>query len=171
MANDSSWMYTPESVDSVLPLTVRRFLTLASRCSEAALRQALAEVGVAQLLESPVQGISGGELQRVMLARALLREPDLLILDEPVQGVDVNGQVELFELIGEIRDRHRCGILMVSHDLHLVMAKTDRVFCLNQHVCCSGHPAAVSSDPAYLELFGTHPALAVYTHHHDHIKD
>jgi zinc transport system ATP-binding protein len=165
--------YMPQrlNVDTVLPLTVRRFLSLASRCSEQALRHALSEVGVGHLLESPVQGISGGEMQRVMLARALLRKPDLLILDEPVQGVDVNGQVELFELIGEIRDRHGCGILMVSHDLHLVMAKTDRVFCLNQHVCCSGHPAAVSSDPAYLELFGAQPALAIYTHHHDHHHD
>jgi zinc transport system ATP-binding protein len=162
--------YMPQrlAVDTVLPLTVRRFLTLGGRCGEQELIQSLAEVGVERLLESPVQVLSGGEMQRVMLARALLRKPDLLVLDEPVQGVDVTGQVELFELIGAIRDRHGCGILMVSHDLHLVMAKTDRVLCLNQHVCCSGHPEAVSSDPAYLELFGGHPALALYTHHHDH---
>jgi zinc transport system ATP-binding protein len=162
--------YMPQRllIDNVLPLTVRRFLTLGGRCSEQDLLQTLTEVGVERLLESPVQTLSGGEMQRVMLARALLRKPDLLILDEPVQGVDVTGQVELFELIGEIRDRHGCGILMVSHDLHLVMAKTDRVLCLNQHVCCSGHPEAVSADPAYRELFGDHPALAIYTHDHDH---
>lgn len=162
--------YMPQRlvVDNVLPLTVRRFLTLGGRCSETALKQTLTEVGVEHLLECPVQTLSGGEMQRVMLARALLRRPDLLILDEPVQGVDVTGQVELFELIGDIRDRHGCGILMVSHDLHLVMAKTDRVLCLNQHVCCSGHPEAVSADPAYRELFGDHPALALYTHNHDH---
>ncbi|VAX08041.1 Zinc ABC transporter, ATP-binding protein ZnuC [hydrothermal vent metagenome] len=162
--------YMPQRmvVDAILPLTVRRFLTLGSRCSEPALQQVMDEVGVLALLESPVQNISGGELQRVMLARALLRKPDLLVLDEPVQGVDITGQTELFKLISKIRDHHGCGILMVSHDLHLVMANTDRVLCLNHHVCCSGHPTEVSSDPSYLELFGLHPGLALYTHNHDH---
>ena len=165
--------YMPQRlmVDSILPLTVRRFLTLGGRVSEQTLRQTLDEAGVGGLLDSPVQNISGGEMQRVMLARALLREPELLILDEPVQGVDVTGQAELFGLIGNIRDRHGCGILMVSHDLHLVMATTDRVLCLNRHVCCSGHPEAVSSDPSYLELFGTYPGMALYTHIHDHRHD
>jgi len=165
--------YMPQRmvIDSALPLTVRRFLTLGQRCTESALQQAMDEVGVVGLLDSPVQRISGGELQRVMLARALLRKPDLLVLDEPVQGVDVTGQVELFKLIANIRDRHGCGILMVSHDLHLVMANTDQVLCLNHHVCCSGHPTAVSSDPSYLELFGSHPSLALYTHNHDHRHD
>jgi len=165
--------YMPQRmmVDVTLPLTVHRFLTLGNRCAEALLRQTLDEVGVIDLLESPLQHISGGELQRVMLARALLRKPDLLVLDEPVQGVDVTGQVELFKLIGNIRDRHGCGILMVSHDLHLVMANTDQVLCLNRHVCCSGHPTVVSSDPSYLELFGVHPGLALYTHNHDHRHD
>jgi len=165
--------YMPQRivVDSVLPLTVQRFLTLGHRATEQQLRQVLDEVGVERLLKSPVQTISGGEMQRVMLARALLRKPDLLVLDEPVQGVDVTGQAELFDLIANIRDRHGCGILMVSHDLHLVMAKADRVLCLNQHVCCSGHPEMVSSDPSYLELFGSHPSMAFYTHNHDHRHD
>jgi len=165
--------YMPQRivVDSILPLTVQRFLTLSHRATEQQLRQVLDEVGVERLLKSPVQHISGGEMQRVMLARALLRAPDLLVLDEPVQGVDVTGQAELFDLIANIRDRHGCGILMVSHDLHLVMAKADHILCLNHHVCCFGHPEAVSSDPSYLELFGSHPSMALYTHKHDHRHD
>jgi zinc transport system ATP-binding protein len=124
----------------------------------------LDEVGAARVIDSPVQDISGGEFRRVLLARALLREPDLLVLDEPVQGVDVTGQAELFELISEIRRRRGCGVLMVSHDLHLVMAATDQVVCLNSHVCCTGHPEAVSRHPAYLALFGPRldpPTLAL----------
>ncbi len=165
--------YMPQrlTIDPVLPLTVRRFLTLGKRCSEARMREVLQEVGAGELLEAPIQNTSGGELQRILLARALLRDPDLLILDEPVQGVDITGQLDLYRLISRIRDRLNCGILMVSHDLHLVMATTDRVLCLNQHVCCSGHPEDVSSDPAYLALFGSPPGLAVYTHHHNHRHD
>ena len=167
--------YMPQrlAIDEVLPLTVRRFLTLTAALDEARLRAALAEVGAEQVLESPIQRISGGELQRVLLARALLRDPDLLVLDEPVQGIDVSGQMELYALIGTIRHRHGCGVLMVSHDLHLVMAATDSVVCLSRHVCCSGHPEAVSRHPAYIELFGPQAAasLAVYTHHHDHRHD
>ena len=120
-----------------------------------------------------MQGISGGEMQRVMLARALLREPDLLVLDEPVQGVDVTGQAELYRLIQDIRQRRGVGVLMVSHDLHVVMAKTDHVVCLNRHVCCAGHPEAVSRHPEFVALFGPDIAatLAVYAHDHDHAHD
>ena len=164
--------YMPQrlAVDDTLPLTVERFLRLGGKASRAACAAALDEVGVGRLAESPIQGVSGGEMQRVLLARALLREPDLLVLDEPVQGVDVAGQGELFGLITRIRDRRGCGVLMVSHDLHLVMASTDTVVCLNHHVCCTGHPEAVTRHPAYLELFGPLAAegLAVYTHQHDH---
>jgi zinc transport system ATP-binding protein len=157
-----------------LPLTVRRFLVLG--CSKGCERDLLSvaeQLDIGHLLEHPLQRLSGGEHQRVLLARALLRKPDLLVLDEPVQGVDVTGQAALYSLITKIRDHLGCAVLMISHDLHLVMATTDQVFCLNQHVCCSGHPESVSQHPAYLELFGT-PAsaeLAVYTHHHDHTHD
>lgn len=162
--------YMPQKVliDEILPLTVERFLRLSGESRVAKISQVLTEVGALQVQQRPIQQISGGEMQRVLLARALLRDPDLLVLDEPIQGVDINGQYELYHLIAQIRDRHHCGILMVSHDLHLVMSATDYVICLNQHVCCSGHPAAVSQNPAYLALFGSKVAndLAIYTHHH-----
>ena len=167
--------YMPQrlAVDDTLPLTVRRFITLGTRAPRERVRAALAEVGAAHVLDTPVQATSGGELQRVLLARALLREPDLLVLDEPVQGVDLNGQYELYDLIGGLRRRRGCGILMVSHELYLVMAATDHVICLNRHVCCSGHPDHVARDPAYLSLFGLDGArsLAFYHHHHNHRHD
>lgn len=164
--------YMPQRlhIDPVLPLSVRRFLTLGVRVKQPQATAALQEVGAAHIIDRPLHGVSGGELQRVLLARALLREPDLLVLDEPVQGVDVGGQHELYELISRIRKDYNCGILMVSHDLHLVMAATDHVVCLNHHVCCAGRPDKVSRDPAYLALFGPTLArgLAFYTHQHDH---
>ncbi|MET1079469.1 MAG: zinc ABC transporter ATP-binding protein ZnuC [Pseudomonas sp.] len=166
--------YMPQKlhVDPTLPLSVLRFLRLVPSVDRTRALSALAEVGAAQVIDSPLQGISGGELQRVLLARALLREPELLVLDEPVQGVDVSGQAELYRLITRLRDRHGCGVLMVSHDLHLVMSTTDQVVCLNRHVCCSGHPEQVSGDPAFVELFGQDAkALAVYHHRHDHEHD
>ncbi len=168
--------YLPQrmSIDPVLPLTVRRFLTLAQPGSkDQALRGALDEVGGARLLGRSIQGLSGGELQRVLLARALLRRPHLLVLDEPVQGVDFGGQIALYDLIGRLRTRRGVAVLMVSHDLHVVMAATDRVVCLNRHVCCSGAPEAVSRNPAYTELFGTAAArgIAIYSHDHDHAHD
>jgi zinc transport system ATP-binding protein len=167
--------YMPQrlAVDDTLPLTVRRFITLGAPAPREAVRTALAEVGAAHVFDAPVQAISGGELQRVLLARALLRDPDLLVLDEPIQGVDLNGQYELYDLIGDLRRRRGRGILMVSHELYLVMAATDHVVCLNRHVCCSGHPDHVARDPAYLSLFGLDGArrLAFYHHHHNHRHD
>ena len=167
--------YMPQrlAVDETLPLTARRFITLGMPASRERVRAVLAEVGAARVLDAPVQAISGGEMQRVLLARALLREPDLLVLDEPIQGVDLNGQYELYDLIADLRRKRGCGILMVSHELHLVMAATDHVLCLNRHVCCSGHPEHVARDPAYLQLFGIDGArrLAVYHHHHNHRHD
>jgi len=167
--------YVPQrlAIDPVLPLTVRRLLALTHPVGDAAATAALAEVGVDYLAGFAVSDLSGGELQRVLLARALLRAPDLLVLDEPLQGVDVAGQTALFEVIAAVRHRHGCGVLLVSHDLHLVMAGTDQVVCLNRHVCCSGTPEAVSRHPAYAALLGPAAArsLAVYSHHHDHRHD
>ncbi|MBM3584538.1 MAG: zinc ABC transporter ATP-binding protein ZnuC [Alphaproteobacteria bacterium] len=165
--------YMPQrlAIDPTLPLTVRRFMAVGG-AHPRAVAGPLAEVGAAGLEGAPVQGLSGGELQRVMLARALSREPDLLVLDEPAQGVDVQGQVELFDLIARVRRERGCAVLLVSHDLHLVMAATDMVVCLNHHVCCTGHPEAVSRHPAYLALLGpTARGLAVYAHSHDHRHD
>jgi zinc transport system ATP-binding protein len=167
--------YMPQRlmIDETLPLTVQRFVTLGMRASRERVRSALREVGAAHVLDAPMQAISGGETQRVLLARALLREPALLVLDEPIQGVDLTGQYELYDLISGLRRQRGCGILMVSHELHLVMAATDEVVCLNRHVCCSGHPDLVAQDPAYLELFGIDGAwrLAIYHHHHNHRHD
>ena len=164
--------YLPQrlAIDSVLPLTVARLMTLTVRRRRPEIEAALAEAGVAPLLDAAVQSLSGGELQRVMLARALLLEPDLLVLDEPVQGVDFAGEAALYGLIGELRNRRGCGVVMVSHDLHVVMAATDRVVCLNHHVCCAGSARVVARDPEYARLFGPRAAeaLAVYSHHHDH---
>lgn len=166
--------YMPQKLhmDTSLPLSVQRFLQLAQK-DDHAIGMNLELTGVGHLRHTSMHNLSGGEFQRVLLARALLRNPNLLVLDEPVQGVDVAGQSRLYQLISDIRDQYQCGVLMVSHDLHLVMAATDEVICLNQHVCCHGHPANVSEDPAYLELFGHSAAsgVAVYTHHHDHDHD
>ncbi|MFC0668519.1 zinc ABC transporter ATP-binding protein ZnuC [Azotobacter chroococcum] len=166
--------YMPQKlqVNPSLPLTVLRFLRLVPGVDRAAALAALIEVGAAQVVDSPLQSISGGELQRVLLARALLRKPELLVLDEPVQGVDVAGQAELYRLITRLRERHGCGVLMVSHDLNVVMSTTDQVVCLNHHICCSGRPEQVSGDPAFVALFGQAArSLALYQHHHDHAHD
>lgn len=167
--------YVPQrfSVDWTLPITVARFLGLPKPRGHARERDVLADVGVGHVIDKPLQALSGGEFQRVMLARALLRCPDLLVLDEPLQGVDFSGQIALFDLIGKLRDRHGFGVLLVSHDLHVVMRATDRVLCLNHHVCCTGEPKAVSRHPEYLGLFGPEAAraLAVYSHRHDHAHD
>lgn len=163
--------YMPQrlSVDPVLPLTVERFLRLGGQHDPQQILKTLNEVGAERVYHAALQTVSGGELQRVLLARALLRQPDLLVLDEPIQGVDIAGQYELYELIGSIRTQRQCGVLMVSHDLHLVMADTDHVVCLNQHVCCEGSPDTISQNPAYKRLFNSRAAqdLAVYSHHHE----
>lgn len=164
--------YSPQHLrpDPTLPLSVRRFLTLGGAASRRRLQLVLAEVGAGDVLGRPFAELSGGELHRVLLARALLREPDLLVLDEPLAGVDITGQSELYRLIGVLRDRYGCGVLLVSHDLHIVMAGTDRVVCINRHVCCTGHPESVAQHPEFVSLFGRQVAegLGIYTHHHDH---
>jgi len=164
--------YMPQKlhIDTTFPLTVERFLKTAAFASIEDRCLALQAVRAEHLLKQSVHSLSGGEMQRVLLARALLRKPELLVLDEPAQGVDINGQTELYRLIASIRDKYNCAVLMISHDLHLVMAATDQVICLNHHICCSGHPEQVSADPSYIELFGIPGAenLALYSHHHNH---
>jgi len=167
--------YMPQRlhVEPTMPMTVRRFLQLTGIRDHQAIAAQLEDLQVRHLVDLQLRNISGGELQRVLLARALLRRPALLILDEPAQGVDVSGQTELYHLIDGIAEQHSCGILMISHDLHLVMSATDEVVCLNQHICCHGKPEQVSNDPAYLSLFGTSGVgnIAVYTHNHNHSHD
>ena len=164
--------YVPQRFPIVpnVPLDVQRLMTLTLKASKDDVVEALQETGVAHLLDARVEALSGGELQRVLLARALLRKPDLLVLDEPVQAVDFNGELKLYELISNIRKSRGCGILMVSHDLHMVMAESDHVICLNGHVCCEGGPTAVQQDPEFAKLFGPSAArmIAAYAHHHDH---
>ncbi|EKN3570231.1 zinc ABC transporter ATP-binding protein ZnuC [Yersinia enterocolitica] len=167
--------YVPQKLhlDTTLPLTVSRFMRLKPGVKKADILPALKRVHAAHLLDQPMQKLSGGENQRVLLARALLNRPQLLVLDEPTQGVDVNGQLALYDLIEQLRRELGCAVLMVSHDLHLVMAKTDEVLCLNQHICCSGAPEVVSTHPEFIAMFGQRGAeqLAVYRHHHNHRHD
>lgn len=165
--------YMPQKVhlNPLLPMTAERFLRLRPGVTRAGIRESFALVGLEGREDAPVQGLSGGEFQRLMLARAILGKPQLLVLDEPVQGVDISGQAALYRLILDMRARLGCAILMISHDLHLVMSGTDRVICLNRHVCCSGTPHAVRADPAYRALFGADAeVLALYAHdpRHDH---
>jgi len=162
--------YVPQQFarDPSLPITVDGFLAL---FAAAAPRQAALErAGVGHTRARQLNSLSGGELARVLLARALAGAPQLLVLDEPLAGVDVTGEAALYHLIAEIRDELGCGVLLVSHDLHVVMAQANRVVCLNRHICCEGHAEAVVRDPAFLELFGARAAseLALYAHHHDH---
>ncbi len=164
--------YVPQklNIDWTFPLSVGRLLRLTRPHSNFEINNALETTQVAHLFNAPVQQLSGGEFQRVLLARAMISKPDLLVLDEPVQGVDYTGQAELYQLIADLRENTGCGVLMVSHDLHIVMAQTDKVICLNGHVCCSGTPESVATHPHFLELFGQskNPTHAFYAHHHDH---
>ncbi|RDE09965.1 ATP-binding cassette domain-containing protein [Pelagibacterium lacus] len=164
--------YVPQKIamDRSLPMTVARLMTLTGRHSRAAIAEALALTGIGHLEQAQVHALSGGEFQRALIARAIIGKPDLLVLDEPVQGVDFSGEVALYDLIGAIRDRTGCGVLLISHDLHVVMARTDTVICLNGHVCCQGTPDTVAASGEYAALFGPRAAqtLAIYRHEHDH---
>ena len=167
--------YLPQKVyvNPLMPLSVERLMQLTQRVIDVEVDEALAQTDVAYLKYRQVQSLSEGELKRVLLARTTLGNPDLIVLDEPTAGVDVTGEIKMYELIGEFRKRLQCAVLLVSHDLHLVMSKTDQVLCLNQHLCCSGLPESVSKHPEYLALFGDQAAdaIAVYAHRHDHVHD
>ncbi len=167
--------YVPQklTLDHTLPMTVRRFLSLPVRVSDAEASSALERSGVPGIEGRQVARLSGGQLQRVLVARAMMSHPDLLILDEPTQGLDQPGTASFYRLIEEIRERTEAAVLLVSHDLHVVMSASDRVICLNGHICCEGTPDAVLSAPEYRALFGegTGGALALYQHHHDHRHD
>jgi zinc transport system ATP-binding protein len=167
--------YVPQrlEIDPTLPLTVRRFLDLPVRISQADAAAALATAGVPDLGQQQMAQLSGGQFQRVMLARAILSRPQVLMLDEATQGLDQPGSASFYRQIEEVRRDLHCAVLMVSHELHVVMSASDRVICLNGHVCCEGTPDVVSAAPAYRELFGTGTggALALYRHEHDHAHD
>lgn len=169
--------YMPQRIEinPLLPLTVKGLLLLSQPAPihEVSLKEALERVRAGYLIKQSLQTLSGGEWQRVLLARALLRQPNVLVLDEPAQGVDIIGQTEFYQLLADLRKDLNCSIILVSHDLHLVMAATDKVICLNRHICCSGHPEMVMNDPHYQQLFGVDlkPSIVPYIHHHDHRHD
>lgn len=168
--------YMPQkiNIDITLPITVRRFLRLnGKKWHLRSLKETekIAEnLGIAHLLKQQIHQLSGGEMQKVMLIRALLLNPDLLILDEPTQGMDIHNQNEFYQLIARLRDKLHCGILLVSHDLHMVMAATNRVICINHHICCQGRPSEISSNPEFLALFNKNNETNIkfYEHKHDH---
>ena len=164
--------YVPQrlQIDRTMPMTALRFLSLPVRRGRPACDAALDRVGVPEVAARQMTDLSGGQFQRVLLARALLTDPELLILDEPTQGLDQPGEAAFYRLIDEVRRETGCAVLMVSHDLHVVMSASDRVICLNGHVCCEGTPRVVSNAPEYRALFGlgTQGALALYQHVHDH---
>ena len=170
--NTRNMAYVPQkiNIDWTLPLRVIDFMNITSNINHSQIIEALRLTGVEKLLYNEVRNLSGGEFQRVLIARAIAKKPDLLVLDEPVQGVDFNGEIALYNLIKNISDTLNCGILLISHDIHFVMSSTDYVICLNGHICCSGTPSAVAKNPAYIKLFGEHTAstLSLYEHHHDH---
>jgi zinc transport system ATP-binding protein len=169
--------YVPQrvSIEPSLPISVKRFLTVNNSLSGEALDKLADETKIAHLLNRPLAILSGGELQRVLLTRALASEPNLLILDEPAQNLDVNGQLQFYTMIEEIYESRKLSVLMVSHDLHLVMSSTRKVVCLYHHICCSGAPESVARDPEFISIFGDEMAklMAVYphTHSHDHNHD
>ena len=177
---DITFGYLPQKLklNPLMPLTVERFLQLATSQQNTELKEKITKtlhrVGACHLKSRSLHVLSGGEMQRILLAHALMQTPDVLVLDEPAQGVDVMGQAELYRLIASIRDDLGCAVILVSHDLHLVMAESDEVICLNHHICCSGAPSDVAQHPSYAQLFGSKSevsSLAVYTHHHTHRHD
>ena len=170
--NTNKIAYVPQkiNIDWAIPLRVIDFMNITSKLNLSSIIENLKLTGVDHLLYRDLINLSGGEFQRVMIARAIAKKPELLILDEPVQGVDFNGEIKLYNLIKKISDDLKCGILLISHDIHFVMSSTDHVLCLNGHVCCSGTPHDVAKNPSYIELFGEQAAssISLYKHNHDH---
>ncbi len=164
--------YVPQkiNIDWTMPLRVIDFMKITNSLNNTQITESLSMTGVDKLLYNQIHSLSGGEFQRVLIARAIAKKPDLLVLDEPVQGVDFNGELALYNLIKEISVNLNCGILLISHDMHFVMSTTDHVICLNGHICCSGSPSNVVKNPEYIKLFGQHNSetLSYYQHRHDH---
>ena len=164
--------YVPQkiNIDWTMPLRVIDFMKITNSLNNTQINESLVMTGVDKLLYNQIHSLSGGEFQRVLIARAIAKKPDLLVLDEPVQGVDFNGEIALYNLIKEISVNLNCGILLISHDMHFVMSTTDHVICLNGHICCSGSPSNVVKNPEYIKLFGEHNSetLSYYQHQHDH---
>ena len=170
--NANKMAYVPQkiNIDWTMPLRVIDFMKITSNLNNTQVKDTLTMTGVNKLLYSQIHSLSGGEFQRVLIARAIAKKPDLLVLDEPVQGVDFNGEIKLYKLIKKISVNLNCGILLISHDMHFVMSTTDHVICLNGHICCSGNPSTVVKNPEYIKLFGKHNSetLSYYQHQHDH---
>ena len=168
----SKMAYVPQkiNIDWTMPLRVIDFMKITNSLNNTQITESLSMTGVDKLLYNQIHSLSGGEFQRVLIARAIAKKPDLLVLDEPVQGVDFNGEIALYNLIKEISVNLNCGILLISHDMHFVMSTTDHVICLNGHICCSGTPSNVVKNPEYIKLFGQHNSetLSYYQHRHDH---
>jgi len=173
--NTNKMAYVPQkiNIDWTMPLRVIDFMKITNNLNNNQVLESLNTTGVDKLLYNQIHNLSGGEFQRVLIARAIAKKPDLLVLDEPVQGVDYNGEIALYNLIKKISVNLNCGILLISHDMHFVMSTTDHVVCLNGHICCSGTPSSVIKNPEYIKLFGEHNSetLSYYQHHHDHTHD
>ena len=174
-SNTNKMAYVPQkiNIDWTMPLRVIDFMKITISLNNTQITDSLNMTGVDKLLYSQIHSLSGGEFQRVLIARAIATKPDLLVLDEPVQGVDFNGEIALYNLIKKISVTLNCGILLISHDMHFVMSTTDHVICLNGHICCSGNPSSIVKNPEYIKLFGEHNSetLSYYQHQHDHSHD
>ncbi len=164
--------YMPQkiTIDSTIPLMVKDFIRLSTNKIEfdETLQNLAARLGVKKILNHQINDLSGGQMQKVLFLRALTGKPELLVLDEPTQYMDISATQDFYHIIDEVRKVNQCAIFMVSHDLHMVMQKTDFVFCVNHHICCHGNPEVVNQHPEYLSLFGERSAMTVYQHHHDH---
>ena len=173
--NTDKMAYVPQkiNIDWTMPLRVIDFMKITNNLNDNQVIESLTTTGVDKLLYNQIHNLSGGEFQRVLIARAIAKKPDLLVLDEPVQGVDYNGEIALYNLIKKISVNLNCGILLISHDMHFVMSTTDHVVCLNGHICCSRTPSSVVKNPEYIKLFGEHNSetLSYYQHQHDHSHD